>query len=55
MITTRKRTRSAIVGALLSGTLAFLVAAFGFASASLFAISVLIVALLVQSAGVGSS
>jgi hypothetical protein len=55
MLSIRKRSTSAIAGALLSGILVFLVATFGFASASLFAISALIVALLVQTARVGSS
>jgi hypothetical protein len=47
-MTTRERTRSAILGALLSGSLALVASAFGFATAALCAVCVLVVALLAE-------
>jgi hypothetical protein len=47
-MTTRERTRSAIVGALLSGILALVACAFGFSAAALCTVCVVAVAVLAE-------
>jgi hypothetical protein len=48
-MTSRERTRSAILGALLSGSLAFVAGAFGFAAAALCTSCVVVLVLLAES------
>ncbi len=47
-MTTRERTRSSILGAVLSASLALVASAFGFATAALCAVCVLVVVLLAE-------